>query len=106
MVLNISLIVALKIALKPAPKPKSIKALKPRAVAKPKLAGVIKYKDKTIKLYTFYIYNIKAPAIKGGRGAKFKNKLSKAIVSILDGESSSSNNTSIEDNNKDELIEA
>ena len=52
-------------ALKPTLKPKSIKALKSRAVIKSKLAKIIKYKDKTIKLYTFYIYNIKAPAIKG-----------------------------------------
>ena len=95
---------ALKVALKPASKFKFIKALKSRAAAKPKPAGVTKYKDKTIKLYTSYTCSIKAPVIKGGRGTKFKSKLSKAIISILGGESLSSNNISIEDNDKDKLI--
>ena len=65
MVSRISPVVALKVALKPALKSKFIKALKPRAAAKPKPAKVIKYKDKTTKLYTFYTYNIKALIIKG-----------------------------------------
>ena len=64
MILNISFIVAFKVALKPALKSKLIRALKLRAVAKPKPAGVTKYKDKTIKLYIFYIYSVKAPAIR------------------------------------------
>ena len=92
-------------ALKPAPKLKSARALKPRAAAKPKPAEVTKYKDKTIKLYTSYTYSAKAPAIRGRRGAKSKNKLSKAIISISGRESSSSNNINIEDDDKDELIE-
>ena len=75
-------------------------------MAKPKLAGVIKYKDKTTKLYTFYIYSIKALIIRSGQGAKFKNKLFKAIIFILSRESLSFNNTSIKDNNKNKLIEA
>ena len=91
-------------ALKPASKSKSIKTLKSRVVIKSKPARVIKYKNKTTKLYIFYIYNIKAPAIRGRQGIKFKNKLSKAIISISGGESLSSNNTNIEDNNKDKLI--
>ena len=57
---------ALKVALKPTLKLKSIRVLKFRIVAKPKPARVIKYKDKTIKLYTFYIYSAKAPAIRDG----------------------------------------
>ena len=52
-------------ALKPALKSKFIRALKSRAVAKSKLAGITKYKDKTTKLYTFYTHSIKAPAIRG-----------------------------------------
>ena len=66
MALNISSIAALKIILKPTLKSKSVKALKFRTVVKSKPAKIIKYKDKTIKLYTFYIYSIKALAIKGG----------------------------------------
>ena len=92
-------------ALKPTLKSKFIRTLKSRIAAKPKLAGVIKYKDKIIKLYIFYIYSVKALVIRGGRGIKSKNKLSKAIISILGRESLSSNNTNIEDNNKDKLIE-
>ena len=91
-------------ALKPALKLKPIRALKSRVVVKSKLAEVTKYKDKTTKLYIFYTYNIKAPAIKGGRGTKFKSKFSKAIIFILGKESLSSNNISIEDNNEDKLI--
>ena len=91
-------------ALKPALKFKFIRALKSKAVAKSKPARVIKYKDKTIKLYTFYTYNIKALVIRSGQGAKSKSKLSKAIISISGGESLSSNNTSIEDDDKDKLI--
>ena len=104
MILNINSIVNPKVALKPALKPKFIRALKSRAAAKPKPAGVTKYKDKTIKLYTSCTCNIKAPAIKSGQGTKSKNKLSKAIISILGRESLFFNNTSIEDNNKDKLI--
>ena len=104
MILNLSSIVTPKVALKPALKSKFIRALKSRAATKPKPAKITKYKDKTIKLYTSYIYSIKAPAIRGGRGTKSKSKLSKAIISILGGESLSSDNTSTEDN-KDELIE-
>ena len=63
-VLNISPIVALKVAPKPALKLKSIRALKSRIVAKPKLAGVTKYKGKTTKLYTSYIYSAKALTIR------------------------------------------
>ena len=55
---------ALKVALKPAPKSKSVRALKSRIAIKPKLAGVIKYKDKTIKLYTSCTYSIKALVIR------------------------------------------
>ena len=73
-------------------------------MVKSKPAKVIKYKDKIIKLYTSCTYSIKAPAIRSRQGAKFKSKLSKAIIPILGGESLSSNNTSIEDNNKDKLI--
>ena len=94
-----------KITLKPTLKSKSIKVLKSRAVAKSKPAKIIKYKNKTIKLYTFYTYNIKALAIRGGQDIKFKSKLFKAIIFILGRESLSSNNTSIKDNNKDKLIE-
>ena len=65
-ILNISPTVAPKVALKPVPKPKPIRALKSRIVAKPKPAKVTKYKNKTTKPYIFYIYNIKAPAIRGG----------------------------------------
>ena len=104
MILKISPAAALKIALKPTLKSKSIKALKSRAAAKPKLARVIKYKGKTTKLYTFYIYSIKALAIRGGRGIKSKSKLFKAIISISGEKSLSSNNTNIEDNNKNKLI--
>ena len=104
MVLNISSTAALKIALKPALKSKFIRALKSRIAAKPKPAEVIKYKGKTIKLYIFCIYSIKALVIRSGRGAKSKSKLSKAIIFISGRESLSSNNTSIEDNNKDKLI--
>ena len=91
-------------ALKPTLKLKFIKALKSRIVIKSKLAKIIKYKDKIIKLYIFYIYNIKAPAIKGRQGVKFKNKLSKIIISILSRKSLSFNNTSTENNNEDKLI--
>ena len=91
-------------ALKLALKSKFIRALKPRAAAKPKPAEIIKYKDKTIKLYTPYTYNAKAPVIKGRQGIKSKSKLFKAIIFILDRESLSSNNISIEDNNKDREI--
>ena len=104
MALNLNLAAAPKVALKPTPKPKSIRALKFKAVIKSKPAEVTKYKDKTIKLYTSYIYSIKALAIRSKRGTKFKSKLSKAIVSISGGESLSSNNINIEDNNKDKLI--
>ena len=93
-------------ALKPALKLKFIKALKSRAAAKLKPARIIKYKDKIIKLYTSCTRSIKVLIIKGGRGTKSKNKLSKAIIFILGRESLSSNNTSIEDNNKDKLIKA
>ena len=79
--------------------------MKPRVVVKLKSAGVIKYKDKTIKLYIFYTYSIKALVIRGRWGTKSKSKLSKAIISILGRESLSSNNTSIKDNDKDKLIE-
>ena len=96
---------ALKIALKPTLKFKFIKALKSRVATKPKPARIIKYNNKTIKLYTFYTYNIKASAIRGGRGTKFKNKLSKTIIFILGRESLFSNNISIKNNNKDKLIE-
>ena len=65
MTLNISSIAAFKITLKPALKPKSIRALKLRVVIKPKPAKIIKYKDKITKLYTFYTYSIKTPVIKG-----------------------------------------
>ena len=64
MTLNISSIVASKVALKSALKFKLIKALKSRVVAKPKLARVIKYKGKTIKLYASYTYSVKALVIK------------------------------------------
>ena len=64
MVLRISPIAALKIALKPILKSKSIKTLKSRTVIKSKLTKIIKYKDKIIKLYIFYIYSTKAPAIR------------------------------------------
>ena len=64
-VLKISPIAASKVALKSALKSKPIKVLKSRVVIKSKLAEIIKYKDKIIKLYIFYIYNIKAPAIRG-----------------------------------------
>ena len=102
--LNISPAAALKVALKPAPKSKSIRALKPRAAAKSKLAKIIKYKDKTTKLYTFYTCSAKAPVIRSGQGIKFKSKLSKAIIPISGRKSLSFNNTNIEDNNKDKLI--
>ena len=102
--LNISSIIASKIALKPILKPKFIRALKSRVVIKSKLARIIKYKDKTTKLYTSYTYSAKAPAIRNGQGAKFKNKLSKAIIPISGRESLFSNNINIEDNNKDKLI--
>ena len=52
-------------ALKPTLKLKFIRALKSKAIAKPKLAKIIKYKDKIIKLYIFYIYSAKAPVIRG-----------------------------------------
>ena len=104
MVLNISPAVAPKVALKPTLKFKFIKVLKPRVAAKPKPAGVTKYKDKIIKLYTFCTYSAKALVIRSGQGAKFKNKLSKAIIFISGRESLSFNNISIEDNNKDKLI--
>ena len=91
-------------ALKSALKFKSIRTLKSRAAVKPKPARIIKYKDKTIKLYTFYTYNIKALIIKSRQGTKFKSKLFKAIIFILSRESLSSNNTNIEDNNKDRKI--
>ena len=104
MVLNISFIVALKVALKPTPKSKSIKVLKSKVVIKSKPAEIIKYKDKITKLYIFYIYNIKALAIKNRRGAKSKSKLSKVIILISGRKSLFSNNTSIEDNDEDELI--
>ena len=65
MILNISPIAASKVALKPALKSKSIRALKSRAAAKSKPAKVIKYKDKTIKSHAFYTYSVKAPAIRG-----------------------------------------
>ena len=91
-------------ALKPTLKSKLIRALKSKIVVKPKLARITKYKNKIIKLYTFYTYSIKALIIRGGQGTKFKSKLSKAIISILDKESSSFNNTNIKDNNKDKLI--
>ena len=73
-------------------------------MAKSKPAKIIKYKDKTTKLYTSYIYSIKALIIKGKRGTKSKSKLSKAIISISDKESLSSNNINIENNNKNKLI--
>ena len=95
---------ALKVALKPAPKPKFIRALKSRTAAKSKPAKVTKYKDKTTKLYTSCTYSIKAPIIRSRRGTKFKSKLFKTIISILSKEFLSSNNTNIEDNNKDKLI--
>ena len=91
-------------ALKPALKPKFIRALKSRAVIKSKLIKVTKYKDKTTKLYTSYTRSVKALVIKGGQGTKSKSKLFKAIVFILSKESLSSNNINIEDNNKDKLI--
>ena len=103
-VLNLSSIVAPKIALKPALKSKSIRALKPRIVAKSKPAGITKYKDKTTKLYISCIYSVKALVIRGGRGTKSKNKLFKIIIFILDRESLSSNNTNIKNNNKDKLM--
>ena len=53
-------------ALKSTLKFKPARALKSKVIVKSKLAKIIKYKDKTIKLYTFYIYNIKALVIKGG----------------------------------------
>ena len=56
--------VAFKVALKSALKSKFIRALKSRVVAKSKPAKIIKYKDKIIKLYTFYTYSIKALIIK------------------------------------------
>ena len=65
MALNISLIIAFKVALKSALKFKSIRALKSRIVVKSKPAEVTKYKDKITKLYTSYIYSIKALAIRG-----------------------------------------
>ena len=104
MVLNISPAAASKIAPKPALKLKPVRALKSRAVAKPKPAEVTKYKDKTTKPHTSCIYSIKALVIRSGQGAKFKSKLSKAIISISGRESLSFNNTSIEDNNEDKLI--
>ena len=104
--LEISLMAAPEVALKLALKSKFIRASKPRAATKPKPAEIIKYKDKTIKLYTPCTCSAKAPAIKGGQGIKSKSKLSKAIIFILDRESLSSNNISTEDNNKDrEIIE-
>ena len=57
--------VAFEVALKPALKSKSIKTLKSRIVIKSKPAEVIKYKDKTTKLYTSYIYSVKALVIRG-----------------------------------------
>ena len=105
MVLRISSIAAPKVTLKSTLKFKSIKALKPRVAAKPKLIKVIKYKDKTTKLYTSYIYNIKTLAIRSRQDIKFKSKLSKIIIFISGKESLSSNNTSIKNNNKDKLIE-
>ena len=104
MVLNISPVVAPKVALKPALKLKFIKALKSRAVIKSKPAGVTKYKDKIIKLYTSCTCSVKAPIIRSRQDTKFKSKLSKIIIPILGRESLSSNNTSIEDNDKDKLI--
>ena len=86
-------------------KSKFIRALKSRIVAKPKLAEIIKYKNKTTKLYIFYTCNIKALVIRGRQDIKSKSKLSKAIISILGRESLSSNNTNIKDNNKDKLME-
>ena len=62
--LNISLVVASKVALKPVPKFKLVRALKSRAVVKSKPAKITKYKDKTTKLYTSYTYNIKALIIR------------------------------------------
>ena len=105
MVLNISSIAALKIVLKPTLKSKPVRALKSRVVVKSKPARVIKYKGKITKLYTSYTYNVKAPAIKNKQGTKSKSKFSKAIIFISGKESLSFNNISIEDNNKDKLIE-
>ena len=104
MTLNINSIITFKVALKPIPKPRSIRILKFRIIIKFKPAEVTKYKDKTTKLYTSRTYNIKAPVIRNRRGTKSKNKLSKVIIFISGRESSSSNNTSIKDNNKDKLI--
>ena len=104
MALNLSSAAASKVALKPALKFKPIRALKSKIVAKPKLAKVIKYKDKIIKLYTSCIYSVKAPVIRSRRGTKFKSKLSKTIIFISGKESLFSNNTSIKNNNKDKLI--
>ena len=64
MVLNISSITASKVALKPTLKSKPVRALKSRTVAKSKPAKITKYKNKITKLYIFYIYSIKAPAIR------------------------------------------
>ena len=105
MILNISPIVISKVALKPALKSKFIRALKFRIVVKPKPAEVTKYKDKTTKLYTSCTRSIKALVIRGRQGTKSKNKLFKIIISILGGESSSSNNTNIEDNDENKLVE-
>ena len=52
-------------ALKPALKFKFIRALKSKVATKPKLAKIIKYKDKTIKPHTSYTYNIKTLIIRG-----------------------------------------
>ena len=91
-------------ALKSTLKPKSVRALKSRIVVKSKPAKVTKYKDKTTKLYTSRTYNIKALATRGGQGIKFKSKLFKIIISISGGESLSSNNINIKDDNKNKLI--